>query len=172
MHEIAFELAPADIEAWYLNSLDRTRAYRISYWACGLILAGLLAVGTNELLCSAPLSAIAAVAGFGIGWVLARASLRSQFRAFARERAAGPGAASQFGHYRLSVDSVGVTEIGPAAQHKHEWKAVEGLAETDDYLFLLIGGGSAYVIPKRSFDSDVAIEAFRTAVSEHRSQVE
>ncbi len=172
MHEVEFQLEPADIEAWYVSGLDRIRAYRLTYSACALVIAGLLAVGANELVGSTPVSAALAIAGFGIGWMLARASLRSHLRAFAREQAKGPAAANQFGSYKLSVDATGVSEVGPAAQHKHAWRAVLGLTETPDHLFLLIGGGSAYVVPKRFLHSPGEIEAFRTAVFEQRSKAE
>jgi hypothetical protein len=137
-----------------------------------LVVSGVLAVGADKMVGSVTVSAVMAVAGFGIGWVLARAALRSHLRLFARELGTGPGAASQFGPQRLRVDAAGVSQTGPTAQHEHAWRAVLGLTETADHMFLLIGGGSAYVIPKRAFDSATAIDAFRAAVSEHSSKAE
>jgi YcxB-like protein len=172
VHEIEFQLEPADIEAWFLSGLDRIRGYRLTYWACGLVVSGVLAVAADKWRGSVTVSAAMAVAGFAIGWALARGALRSHLRVFARELATGPGATSQFGPHRLCVDAAGVSQTGPAAQHKHAWRAVLGLTETADHMFLLVGGGSAYVIPKRAFESAAAIDAFRVAVSEERSKAE
>ena len=166
MQEIEFQLEPADVEAWYLYQVDSVKTYRYQYWATALIASGVCAVSADRWTGSTMVSAAVAVMGFGAGWYGARASLRSYVRALARERTKTPASATEFGTHRLSFDASGVSETGPAAQHKHDWKAVEGFSETSDHLFLLVAGGAAYVLPKRAFGTEAAIEALRSAVAE------
>ena len=101
---------------------------------------------------------------------MARAALRSYVRGHARKLATSAEESTQVGAYRLSLDSAGVSEIGPASQHRHAWQAVLGVKETADHLFLLIAGGSAHVIPKRAFGSAAQLEAFRAAVDREKAQ--
>ena len=170
MHEIEFQLEPADLVAWYLSSWDDDRAHRIACWASGLVVAGVGAVKADELTASVLVSAVTAIAGFGLGWVVARAALRSYVRGHVRKLATSAQESTQIGSYRLSVDSAGVSEIGPASQHRHAWQAVLGVKETADHLFVLIAGGSAHVIPKRAFGSAAQLEAFRAVVERERAQ--
>ena len=164
--EVAFELEPADVEAWYLYQLDSVKAYRYQYWASALIASGVCAVSADHWAGSTVISAAAAVAGFAAGWYGARASLRSYYRALAREQSTGPASAMEFGTHRLSFDPSGISEAGPAAQHKHLWNAVERLSETSGHLFVLVAGGSAYIVPKRAFATEAEMAAFRSAFAE------
>ena len=166
MPKIEFQLEPTDIEAWYLYQLDTVKAYRYQYWAAAVAASGLCAVYVGQWAGSTLISAAAAVAGFGAGWYGARATLRSSLRAVARERAKGPASAAEFGPHQLSLDASGISEIGPATQHKHDWKAVEGLFESSGHLFVRVAGGAAYVIPKRAFVSEAGMVAFRSAFIE------
>lgn len=166
MQEIEFQLEPADVEAWYLYQLDSVKAYRYQYWATAVIVSGVCAVSAEQWAGSTGISAAAAVAGFGAGWYVARASLRSYFRAVAREVAKRPASATEFGTHRLSLDASGISETGPAAQHKHDWKGVERLCETSGHLFVLVAGGAAYVVPKRAFVTESKMTAFRSAFAE------
>jgi hypothetical protein len=149
-----------------LYQLDSVKAYRYQYWAAAVIVSGVCAVNADQWAGSIVISAAAAVAGFGAGWYGARASLRSYLRAVARERAKGPASATEFGTHRLSFDASEISETGPAAQHKHDWKAVEGLSETSGHLFVLVAGGAAYVVPKRAFATEARMAAFRSAFAE------
>jgi hypothetical protein len=164
--EIEFQLEPADVEAWYLYQLDSVKAYRYQYWATAVIVSGVCAVSADRWAGSTVISATAAVAGFGVGWYGAYASLRSYFRAIAREHAKGGPSATEFGMHWLSLDASGISETGPAAQHKHDWKAVEGLSETSGHLFVLVAGGAAYIVPKRAFATEAEMAAFRSAFVE------
>ena len=164
MLEIEFQLQPSDIEAWYISDLD-SRANRIIYCACGLVTSGIAAVRADQLVASVPISAATAVIGFGVGWALARLAYRSYLRGNARELANEPGASKQFGSYRLVVDDAGVSETGPVSQHRHTWDAMCGVKETDEHMFLLVAGGSGYIIPKRAFNSAVEIDTFRALLS-------
>ena len=166
MNKVEFELEPGDVEAWYLYQLDSVKAYRYQYWASALIAAGVCAVSADRWGGSTVISAAAAVTGFGVGWYGARASLRSYYRAIAREQAKGPASAMEFGTHRLAFDTSGISEASPAAQHKHHWTAVERLSETSGHLFVLVAGGSAYIVPKRAFATAAEIAAFRSAFSE------
>ena len=165
---VEFGLEPADIEAWYLHQLDSVKAYRYQYWAAAVIVSGVCAVSADNWTGSTAISAAAAVAGFGAGWFAARASMRSYYRAVAREQANGPASAMEFGTHRLSFDASGISESAPAAQHKHAWKAVEALSETDSHFFVLVAGGSAYIVPKRAFATDAEMTAFRAGRSRRR----
>ena len=169
LREIEFQLEPADVEAWYLSHLD-SRAYRVIYWAGGLVTSGIAAVRADQMVASVPVSAVTAVVGFGVGWALARIAHRSYLRGNARELANEPGASKQFGSYRLVVDDAGVSETGPVSQHRHSWEAVLGVKETEQHLFLLVAGGSAYVIPKRAFKSAADIDSFRALVSQEKGK--
>ena len=166
MQTIEFQLEPADVEAWYLYQLDSAKAYRYQYWATAVAASGLCAVYVGQWAGSTVISAAAAVLGFGAGWYGAHAVLRSSLRAVARERAKGPTSATQFGTHQLSLDASGISEIGPATQHKHDWKAVEGLVESSGHLFVRVPGGAAYVIPKRAFVTEAEKVAFRSAFIE------
>jgi hypothetical protein len=44
----------------------------------------------------------------------------------------------------------------------HDWDAIEGLLEAPGHLFLAVGGGYAYVIPKRALPVN-AVAEFRSA---------
>jgi hypothetical protein len=164
--EVEFELEPADVEAWYMYQLDSVKAYRYQYWASALIVSGVCAVNADNWAGSTVISAAAAVAGFGAGWYGARAGLRSYYRAIAREVSKGPASAMQFGTHRLAFDASGISEASPAAQHKHNWDAVERLSETSGHLFVLVAGGAAYIVPKRAFATEAEMAAFRSAFAE------
>ena len=166
MQQVEFELEPADVEAWYLYQLDSVKAYRYQYWASALIAAGVCAVSADRWAGSTAISAAAAVAAFGAGWYGARASLRSYYRAIAREHAKGRASAMEFGTHRLAFDASGISEASPGAQHTHQWEAVERLSETRDHLFVLVAGGSAYIVPKRAFATAAEMAAFRSAFAE------
>ena len=66
---------------------------------------------------------------------MARAALRSYVRGHARKLATSAEESTQVGAYRLSLDSAGVSEIGPASQHRHAWQAVLGVKEVVAYPF-------------------------------------
>jgi hypothetical protein len=166
VHEVEFQLEPADVEAWYLYQLNSVKAYRYQYWASAVIASGVCAVSADKWAGSTVISAAAALVGFGAGWYGARASLRSYFRAIAREQAKGPASATEFGTHRLSFDASGISQAGPAAQHRHHWKAVETLSETSGHLFVIVAGGAAYVVPKRAFTTEAEMAAFRSAFAE------
>lgn len=168
MNEVEFELEPADVEAWYLYQLDSVKAHRYQYCAAALIGAGVCAVSADNWTGSTIISLAAALAGFGVGWYGARASLRSYYRAVAREQAKGPASALEFGTHRLTFDASGISETSPAAQHKHHWKAVERISETRGHFFVLVAGGSAYIVPKRAFATEAETTAFRSAFIERR----
>ena len=157
MNEVQFELEPADVEAWYLYQLDSVKAYRYQYWASALITSGVCAIYADHWAGSTVISAAAAVAGFAAGWYGARAGLQSYYRALAREVSKGPASAMEFGTHRLAFDASGISETSPAAQHQHHWRAVARLSETRRHLFLLVAGGSAYIVPKRAFATEAEL---------------
>jgi YcxB-like protein len=169
--QVEFELEPRDVEAWHLYHIERSRSHRLNYLVTGLIVAGVLAVRTNQLTESVVLSSVGAVVGFGLGWLLGRALMRSYVRFSARQYA-GAAAATQFGKHQLTIDAAGIAEIGPASQHRNDWRAVEDIVQTSAHLFVIIAGGYAYIVPKRAFSTPDEVEAFRAAADKQRSQAQ
>jgi hypothetical protein len=171
LREIAFDLESADIEAWTMNCLDRMRYHRLNYWVGAVAVSAGLAIFADNTFSSVVASSVGAVVGFGAGWVLARAAHRSYVRTIVRDHLGmDKGPSNQLGRHTLSIDESGVTEQGPAALHKHAWKAVLEVVQTADHIFVVVDGGAGYVVPKRAFPSSEATEAFLTALSSRVSQ--
>jgi hypothetical protein len=163
--EIRYDLQPADIEAWYTHSLEHARHYRYNYWVGGFAVSAGLAIVANDYLESWAASAVFAILGFAIGYIVTRAAVRSHTRSLISEVAAR-GAGTQFGPHTMTIDATGLVETGPQEQHRHSWSAVRSIAESAGRMFVVVDGGAAYVIPKRAFASEDAMKAFRTALSE------
>lgn len=49
------------------------------------------------------------------------------------------------------------------------WASIQNMEETSEYIYLLLQGVNAVVIPKRAFATDTALQEFRTTVSHYLS---
>jgi hypothetical protein len=163
--ELEYEHSQADLEAWWRYYSRRTLAYKLNYWALAVLAAGgglWIAVQFDvDLFGTVALVAL----GFLLGWGAAVVSARVWLRDLATAASRSPAAKETFGSHRLWLTEEGVTERGPAATHSHTWRAVEALWDTADHFFLTVGGGQAYVIPKRAFHSPSADAEFRALVA-------
>jgi hypothetical protein len=168
---LEYEHEPRDVEAWWLHYTQRGGFHRINYWASVALIAwGCGWVGTQ--IGTTPTSrVILAACGALVGWGLAAAVQRVWIHATVASGAKGHAGQQQFGAHRLSLQSEGILEEGPSASHKHGWDAVEGLLETADHFFLPVGGGQAYVIPKRALSVETAA-AFKASVAAHLAEEE
>jgi hypothetical protein len=160
--QLEYQLVAGDFEAWWQTQSRRTRVGSLSYWFNVLLLAG----GGGYVAWRAAPSTGSGVAlsldGALIGWALAAAAYRLWIRAAATEQTSGGAAQAQLGRHVLQLGPDGVSEEGPAGRHMHDWAAIEGLLEAPGHLFLAVGGGYAYVIPKRDLAVD-AVAEFRSA---------
>jgi hypothetical protein len=171
--EIEYDYQPRDLEAWWQYYSRHSSPHRFSYWISVLLIGGGAAwvgtrIGLTFSLSSATVAIVAVVGGL-VGWSLAAASHRVWLRASAVAAGQGPAVEQQFGRHRLTLRPEGVLEQGPSASHTHAWGAIEGLSETADHMFLVVGGGFAYAIPKRALQRESAA-AFRTQVASYLSE--
>jgi len=148
-----------------MTSLERARHHRYNYWVGGFAVSAGLVIAANDYLESWVASAVFCVVGFAIGYVVTRSAVRSYTRSLMRE-VTTRGAGTQFGRHTMTIDEAGVTETGPQDQHRHAWNAVLGIAESPEQLFVLVDGGAAYIIPKRTFASADAMEGFRAELAQ------
>jgi hypothetical protein len=153
--EITYEMTPREIEMWWNAHSRVTPLGRLNRWFAliGATVAGFW-IGAQ----AAPprpvgwlIIAAGTVLGFGMGHLL----LRAFFRAASLTQARGVGAASQFGLHTLRVDSEGLSETGPAGTVARGWAAFDRLVETKEHVFLVLGGGFAYVVRKADVSPDV-----------------
>lgn len=166
--EIEYDHEPRDLEAWWHDYTRRSTPHQLNYWIGVLLIGGGAAwVATRiGLTFSLPLAGriVLTVAGALAGWGLAVASSKLWLHASVVAAAQGPAAQQQFGRHRLTLQPDGVFEQGPSASHTHSWSAIEGLRETPDHIFLVVGGGFAYAIPKRGLEPESAA-AFLTSTA-------
>jgi hypothetical protein len=163
-----YNLEPGDVEAWWLARSRHGRAAQLNYWlTVAMFAAGaawvctLLAAQLIQL--SPVVRIIVAILGIAVGWALARFTLRLWYRAMASEYSSTGKGPSQFGAHTLELGPEGIAEAGPSGRHSHSWSAFESLVETREHLFLTVGGGFAYAVPKRGLSPE-AVDKLKEAV--------
>jgi hypothetical protein len=162
--ELDYDHEPRDVEAWWQFHSRHSTPHRLNYWlSVALVAGGAAWVGTQIGLTPSSRVALGLVGSF-IGWGLAAAAARAWIHASVVAMAKGSAAQEQFGRHRLTLGPDGIREQGPSAVHTHTWSTVDGLFETSDHLFLAVGGGFAYAIPKRALGPDTAA-AIRRSVA-------
>jgi hypothetical protein len=155
--ECEYNHEPRDVEAWWQYYSRHSMPYRLNYWLSAALIAGSGAwagtrIGLTFQTSPIALGLLGLLAGWGLAVAVARAWIHASVVAIAKTQAGQ----LQFGRHRLSLGVDGIREEGPSAVHMHEWRAVEGLRETADHFFLVVGGGFAYAIPKRGLAPDDA----------------
>jgi hypothetical protein len=164
--QLEYQLVAGDFEAWWQTQSRRTGIGRLSYWLNVLLLAGGGAYIAWRLAPTTVSGVALSMGGALIGWALAAAAYRLWIRAAATEQTSGSAAQAQLGRHVLQLGPDGVSEEGPAGRHMHGWDAIEGLLDAPGHLFLAVGGGYAYVIPKRELAVDTVADfkaAFATS---------
>jgi hypothetical protein len=162
--ECEYDHEPRDVEAWWHYHTHHSSPHRLNYWlGVALIAGGGAWVGTRIGLTQGTRIALGFV-GLLAGWALAAAVARAWIHVSVVAMSKSQASQHQFGRHRLTLGADGIREQGPSAVHTHSWSTVEGLGETADHLFLAVGGGFAYAIPKRALaPGDVA--AVRASVA-------
>ena len=73
---------------------------------------------------------------------------------------------SILGKKKLEIDNEYIIESDESTETKHKWSVIEKIVETDKYIFIYASAISAYIIPKRIFNSLNEKEAFLQKISE------
>ena len=73
--------------------------------------------------------------------------------------------ARRIGTVTLSIDEIGIRSSEENRTAKLNWKAYKRAVEFKDKFEISTAEGSGVLIPKRCFDSNVSIQAFRELVS-------
>jgi len=168
---VEYELEQRDVEAWWTYWSKRATPYRLNYWAT-VALSGLGAGWVGTQFGTTPTTLIIlASCGVLAGCTLAAVVQGIWIRASAAAVFKGHATQHVFGAYRLSLLPDGIHEEGPSASHRHSWSAVEALVETVEHFFLPVGGGQAYVIPRRGLSPDTST-AFTASVASYLAEEE
>jgi len=70
----------------------------------------------------------------------------------------------------MTISAKGVLVVAPAAGETLKyWKAIRKVTETASHVYLFVGLAQAFVLPKRAFASNEAMEAFLAKVKEYRA---
>jgi len=64
------------------------------------------------------------------------------------------------GLLKLKIDENGVTEKSEFGESKTSWPVINKITETDKLILFYYGSNSAYIIPKRAFDSETMVNEF------------
>lgn len=73
------------------------------------------------------------------------------------------------GNHFMRTTSKGVLELRPQGESLHYWKAVVGVHEQPEHVFISVGADGYYVVPKRSFLDGDAVATFLAEVEAHRA---
>jgi hypothetical protein len=164
--EIRYEMTPREIEMWWDSHSRVTPLGRVSRW---LMLLSMSALGFwlgAHAAPHRPVGWLVIAGGTLLGWGTGHVLLRALFRAASIMQAAGIVAGTQFGAHTLRVDDQGLSETGPAGTVARGWAAFDRLVETKEHLFLVLGGGSAYVVRKADLPAET-LAAVKHAVEVH-----
>jgi hypothetical protein len=165
---VTYDLTAEDILAYWKYLYRHSPPFRAQYWL-GYVLAPMggawLATDYGRNLPQQVAIFVAAAGAIALLYAfLFGLFLRAVVGSLAK-KAGGRGV----GRHTLTVDPDGVRELGPAAEHAHRWSAVQSLQEGPDHFFLLVGFGTAYVVPKRSFQAPEDLQEFRETIGGYRS---
>jgi hypothetical protein len=110
--------------------------------------------------------------GYGVGivalWVLFFMLLR--WRSLERKHALRAAENGKLQKFTLRPE--GIEHLSPLGAGITTWAAVKKIKATEDYLFIHISDISAFVVPKRAFQDEVAFQSFvTTAQSMHQKAV-
>ena len=72
----------------------------------------------------------------------------------------------QLGPRSYTIAGDGFRSVHPLVEGFYRWKAVTGVGETLDYLFVQTGPMAAFVIPKRAFPSAAEASTFGARIRE------
>jgi hypothetical protein len=168
---VEYELERRDVEAWWTHWSKNSTTYRVNYWiTVALIGCGGLWLGW-QIATTPGTRMMFALGGVVTGCVVAAVLQRSWIRVSAAAVFKGRATEHHFGSYRLSLLPEGIVEEGPSASHRHGWNAVEGLVQTAEHFFLPVGGGQAYVIPRRGLSRDTS-DAFTANATSYLAEEE
>jgi hypothetical protein len=76
------------------------------------------------------------------------------------EKSYGSGANSEVGRHKFSVTKEKVMDTTDMGQSSKRWDVIEKIIANDQYLFFLIRGAKAYVIPRRAFADESTFKQF------------
>jgi uncharacterized membrane protein len=82
-------------------------------------------------------------------------------------RAYSQGKNKLTGKHKLSITPDGVTDIADIGETTTRWDAIEWLASTDQYLFMMVRGSGPHIVPKRSFADEAEFRQFVEASKVH-----
>lgn len=71
-------------------------------------------------------------------------------------------------HRKLTLRVDGIQQISEHNVVNTPWEQIDSIWETEDYLFLYISSLSAYIIPKRAFNSKEDQEDFFNEIKTHK----
>lgn len=71
------------------------------------------------------------------------------------------------GELQYDFDSEGLWERLALVQSFYAWEAFQSVQETDRNLYLVIDPSCALIVPKRGFDDDTSLQAFKALAASH-----
>ena len=64
------------------------------------------------------------------------------------------------GKHKLSIAPDAVTDITDMGESTTRWDAIEWIASTDQYLFMMVRGSGPHIVPRRAFADDAPFKQF------------
>lgn len=136
----------------------------------GAILLALVLLLTSSFLEFTPLAWLIGI-GFIIAWILLeprfhRSELRKMAGSFLRE-GTNKGVT---GKRTFTLQAESVTETTDASESRTRWDCVEQIVKTDDYIFIYTSAVTAYVIPRRAFDTEAEYDTFFKTATKYKTE--
>jgi hypothetical protein len=117
----------------------------------------IIAIGKDMLPFSVTLGILAMLTL--LWWSFSPLLIRKSLRG-AVARNYGQGRNKLTGKHKLSITPDAVTDIADMGESTTRWNAIEWVASTDEYLFMLVRASSPYIVPRRAFADDAAFRQF------------
>lgn len=76
-------------------------------------------------------------------------------------------ARGDIGKQLIEVDDVYFSETTAGTQTKTKWIGIDKLFKSKRYIYVMISGFRAHIIPKRSFENDAQFESFWQLINKH-----
>jgi YcxB-like protein len=163
-----YEIEPEDLlrvwEACAIRDPSFRSAQRFAYsvLVVSLLVALAFAIVRPPVETSTAIALLTALATLGCYPFIQRFEYRRQLR---RTLRTGDWSTA-LGHHTLMLTTDGVREQNHAGETFHRWEAVKAVFSTDEYVFMLLGPSTGYVLPKRCLSSADDANTFERRATE------
>lgn len=73
--------------------------------------------------------------------------------------------AKLLGKHSLAVTEEGISDIGTGGETNVKWNSIRNFIDSEEHFFIFISDTKAFIIPKRAFNTNEAIDIFSDAIS-------